>query len=536
MSSFFFLFPISFANKMSPTKPSSQNSLSSSSAFSSNDRPITMLQSNPIFSSVESSSSKSTMPNFPPITSTSTSITCSDPTIPTTWGITCTGAVTGDYPTGTIAFSNSGSGDLTFSPSTCDLYLSSCTVNATGEESGSDTVVGSYSGDQNNEPSSGTTQVTVTLDSSGTDVLCSSSVEIGGVGSCSGVVGSLPGTITFSSSGGISFSPSSCVNNVTTYYCAVTEIGDSLRTYTVTATYSGSSLYSSSSSSTTVSVVNSSQSSIFLSCWPATAGVDLTSSCTVEAASGNITLSASPSGIVPLEPSTCSVSPCTVTVQGLAAGSVTITASGSGGSASTPITIPLSGTVVDQLMSVAREPAPIGTPVTPTSSFTIDDSRIYAWVAFSALFATNNTILQNWYAPNGTLFDSTSLEVQDFYTEAYFASHITVSSYLSLFEEYSGQQFQVETFLNGALVSTQSFTIEPPSTLTFIETGLPSGTQWGVSVDGSLESSTTVNIQFEEGIGLHTFEVSSSPSGYTITPANGMRAFVALNYHCNLPL
>jgi hypothetical protein len=53
--------------------------------------------------------------------------------------------------------------------------------------------------------------------------------------------------------------------------------------------------------------------------------------------------------------------------------------------------------------------------------------------------------------------------------------------------------------------------------VTFTESGLPGGTGWSVSVDGSVQSSVTSSIVFEEPNGTHSF-VSGNVTGYTVSP------------------
>ncbi len=56
--------------------------------------------------------------------------------------------------------------------------------------------------------------------------------------------------------------------------------------------------------------------------------------------------------------------------------------------------------------------------------------------------------------------------------------------------------------------------------VTFTETGLPSGTKWSVTLNGSSLSSTSSSISFKEANGSYTYSVSSI-SGYTITNSTG---------------
>ena len=75
----------------------------------------------------------------------------------------------------------------------------------------------------------------------------------------------------------------------------------------------------------------------------------------------------------------------------------------------------------------------------------------------------------------------------------------------------------------GAAVSVPIvFTALPPGqyTVTFTEAGLPSGTSWSVTLNGTTLSSTTTAIVFTEANGTYPYTVGSV-TGYTATPASG---------------
>jgi hypothetical protein len=56
--------------------------------------------------------------------------------------------------------------------------------------------------------------------------------------------------------------------------------------------------------------------------------------------------------------------------------------------------------------------------------------------------------------------------------------------------------------------------------VTFTETGLPSGTSWSVTLNGTKESSTSSTIVFSVLNGTYSYTVNSV-SGYTLSPASG---------------
>ena len=84
----------------------------------------------------------------------------------------------------------------------------------------------------------------------------------------------------------------------------------------------------------------------------------------------------------------------------------------------------------------------------------------------------------------------------------------------------------VTAHLNGKTATNSSIiTIRksspPPSTyaVTFSESGLPSGTSWSVSLNGTAKSSTTTTMIFQEANGSYVFTVGSV-SGYTANPSS----------------
>ncbi len=56
--------------------------------------------------------------------------------------------------------------------------------------------------------------------------------------------------------------------------------------------------------------------------------------------------------------------------------------------------------------------------------------------------------------------------------------------------------------------------------ITFTETGLPSGTSWSVTLNGSTESSITNTITFQEPNGTYSYTIGSI-NGYTVYPSSG---------------
>lgn len=75
--------------------------------------------------------------------------------------ITCKAKATGYSPTGTISWSQTGTGSVSFSSTTCTLTKGSCSVKMTGSIIGSVNITASYSGDSNNQGSSGIATLTI---------------------------------------------------------------------------------------------------------------------------------------------------------------------------------------------------------------------------------------------------------------------------------------------------------------------------------------------------------------------------------------
>ncbi len=66
-------------------------------------------------------------------------------------------------------------------------------------------------------------------------------------------------------------------------------------------------------------------------------------------------------------------------------------------------------------------------------------------------------------------------------------------------------------------VSTGSFPMLAEYAVTFTESGLPSGTSWSVTLNGTLQSSTSASMTFSEADGSYVFTVGSI-AGYTVGP------------------
>ena len=144
-------------------------------------------------------------------------------------------------------------------------------------------------------------------------------------------------------------------------------------------------------------------------------------------------------------------------------------------------------------------------PVSATQySVTFDESGLASgtsWsVSLSGTSKTSTGSSLSFSEPNGT----------------YAYSVGAVSGYLA--SPTSGST----TVHGAAVVQTITFTVPPPGTytVTFTENGLPSATNWSVTLGGAGRTSTGTTIVFSETNGSYTFTVAV-PSGYAASPASG---------------
>ena len=89
------------------------------------------------------------------------SVSCEPKSVSAGSSTTCMVAVKGYSPTGTVTWSQTGTGSVTFSSNTCTLTKGSCSVAMTGTGLGKVTIQATYRGDANNSSNSGTRDLTV---------------------------------------------------------------------------------------------------------------------------------------------------------------------------------------------------------------------------------------------------------------------------------------------------------------------------------------------------------------------------------------
>jgi hypothetical protein len=92
---------------------------------------------------------------------TKTTVSCTPKSAVAGSTITCTARVTGYLPTGTVSWSQSGTGSVSFSSTTCTLSEGKCSVTMTASTSGHVTIAATYAGDSNNQSSSRTAKLTI---------------------------------------------------------------------------------------------------------------------------------------------------------------------------------------------------------------------------------------------------------------------------------------------------------------------------------------------------------------------------------------
>ncbi len=118
----------------------------------------------------------------------------------------------------------------------------------------------------------------------------------------------------------------------------------------------------------------------------------------------------------------------------------------------------------------------------------------------------------------GTTQSSTSSSIA--FTEANGTYAFTVGAVSG----YTASPSSGSVTVNGAAVSKAvTFTAVPPSAyaVTFTESGLPSGTSWSVTLNGTTSSATAPgSITFTEANGTYAFSVGAV-SGYTASPSSG---------------
>lgn len=186
-----------------------------------------------------------------------TSVSCSPPSMVAGSSSTCTATVTGASPTGTVTWNSSSATGGFSSGGTCTLASGSCFVDYTDTAPGAAIITATYGGDASNTGSSDSVGLAVTLRSSSTTVSCAKPFHRGAPITCTAtVVDTSPGapitpsgTVTFSANRAGSFSSATCTLSGSggTASCAVTFAPSKLLLYKMVASYGGDAAHLGSS-------------------------------------------------------------------------------------------------------------------------------------------------------------------------------------------------------------------------------------------------------------------------------------------------
>gem|GEM_PF-537739 len=161
--------------------------------------------------------------------------------------ITCKAKVTGYSPTGAVAWSQGGTGSVSFSgvPTTCTLSRGACSVTMTGSTAGDLNVSASYAGDPNNAASYAAASLSITKAKTKLSITCvQTSLVNGNSTTCTAtVVGSYSshaGTVTWSEgagSGSVAFLPETC--SLSAGSCSVNVTASATGKVTIEVVYAG---------------------------------------------------------------------------------------------------------------------------------------------------------------------------------------------------------------------------------------------------------------------------------------------------------
>ncbi len=169
-----------------------------------------------------------------------------------------------------------------------------------------------------------------------------------------------------------------------------------------------------------------------------------------------------------------------------------------------------------------------GYTASPTSgSFTVSGVAVSEAITFTALPPGQYSLVfsesglptgTNWSVSVGTTTHTSTGSTISF-TEV----NETYSYTVGVVAGYTATPPSGSVTVNGA-PKTVSITFVKANTeatysVTFTETGLPAGTSWSVTLNGSTKSSTTATITFQEPNGSYAFTVGSV-SGYTASPSS----------------
>ena len=149
--------------------------------------------------------------------------------------------------------------------------------------------------------------------------------------------------------------------------------------------------------------------------------------------------------------------------------------------------------------------------------FPLSESITFSLVTYTETFVESNLPSgTNWYVnlTNGQTFHSASFTIK--FQEPNGSYSYTIASGN---KQYRPSQYSGDFTVKGEPVSVSPTFAIVTFSVTFSETGLPSGTSWSIVLNGTSMSSSGV-ITFTEPNGTYTFTVSTA-SGYRASPASG---------------
>jgi len=199
--------------------------------------------------------------------SSTTTVSCRPASVPAASSrtVNCQARVTGLSPTGTVRWSQSGTGSVSFVTASCklsgsiywyitytkliilhELHVGICSVTLLSAHAGSVVVRASYGGDSGNTPSSGIFRLRISKVSTTVTVACSpTSSSVGVPTTCTATVlgGHSPtGVVTWSKvsgTGGVTFSSKTCT--LSSGRCSVTVAASAAGSFKIKASYGGDS-------------------------------------------------------------------------------------------------------------------------------------------------------------------------------------------------------------------------------------------------------------------------------------------------------
>jgi uncharacterized repeat protein (TIGR02543 family) len=152
-----------------------------------------------------------------------------------------------------------------------------------------------------------------------------------------------------------------------------------------------------------------------------------------------------------------------------------------------------------------------GTPVSQSIAFTAVPPATYTITVTESGLPSGT----NWSVSiGGSHYFSTSAVISMVRVNGSYTVNVTaIAGYLA-------NHYALVAVVDGAGVSLSVTWTQVTYTVTFTETGLPTGTSWIVVVGGITHSATTSNITVTEPNGSYAFNITNV-SGYTVTPFRG---------------